>query len=123
MVYTVIASNGQSYDLPAKTLAVKEKLDKALNVDSEKGLSLKQKYQKIFDFVKDLVGADNLKEIFGSTNINDIDLGELELMVLKISDSYNNSITEYQNERLRSAFDSIPADKIDALTNAMKTAK
>ena len=120
MVYTVIAENGQSYDLPGKTIAVKEKLDKVLLIDSEKGLSLKQKYQKLFDFVKDLIGADNTKEIFGSTNINEIDLGELELMILKINDSYNRSVADYQNERIRSAFDSIPEDKIQALTSAAK---
>lgn len=120
MIYTVIASNGQSYDLPPKTIGVMEKLEKVLKIDSEKGLSIRQKYQKLLDFTKDILGAENAAEILNGNNLNDIDVGELELLILKIQDSYNDAVSEYRNEKLRESFDSIPADKIAALTEIGK---
>lgn len=120
MIYTVIASNGQSYDLPPKTINIMEKLDKVLKVDSEKGLSIRQKYQKIFDFVVELLSKEVAAEILGGQTLNDVDMGELELLVLKIQDSYNDAISEYRAEKLRDSFDSIPADKLKALTEIGK---
>lgn len=120
MIYTVIASNGQSYDLPAKSIEIMEKLDKVLRIDYEKGLSIRQKYQKIFDFAKDILGADNAAEILGGKTLNNIDVGELEILVLKIQDSYNDAVSEYRTAKLRDSFDSIPADKLAALTEIGK---
>lgn len=115
MEYTVIVDN-RSYDLPKKTIGIMEKLDEVLKVDS-KPLSMKQKYQKIFDFAK-LVLGNEVIEIFGSDKVTDIDVGELELLVLKIQDSYNQPIAEYQNEKFENSLGSIPTDKIKAITEA-----
>ena len=55
MEYTIIV-DGRSYDLPKKTLVITEKLDDVLRVDSVKGLTVKQKFEKLDACVKDLVG-------------------------------------------------------------------
>ena len=36
MVYTIIANNGRSYDLPKKTVTVMEDLDQAITIDNNK---------------------------------------------------------------------------------------
>ena len=123
MIYTVIASNGQSYDLPPKSINVMEKLDKILKIDSEKGLSIRQKYQKVYDFVVELLGKEVSAEILNGKTLNDVDMGELELLVLKIQDSYNDAISEYRAEKLRDSFEAIPADKLSALTEIGKAIK
>lgn len=117
MIYTVIA-NGQSYDLQAKTIAVMERLDEVLTIDS-KPLTLRQKYQKLFDFVKWIIGPE-IKEILGGDKITDIDVGELELLILKIQDAYNAPVTEYRTGKLEENLESIPADKLAAITEAAK---
>lgn len=122
MIYTVIASNGQSYDMPPKTLEVIERLDKVLKVDNEK-CSIRQKYQKVLDFVKFILGDENIVEILGGKSVDEIDVGELEVLVLKIQDAYNNAVTEYRTEKLRESFSSIPTDKIAALTEIGKAIK
>lgn len=123
MIYTVIASNGQSYDLPPKSINVMEKLDKILKIDSEKGLSIRQKYQKVYEFVVELLGKEVSAEILNGKTLNDVDMGELELLVLKIQDSYNDAISEYRAEKLRDSFEAIPADKLSALTEIGKAIK
>ena len=117
MEYTIIVDS-RSYDLPKKTVTVMEKLDDVLKVDSVKGLSLRQKFEKLHNFVKDVVGEENAKEIFGSDNIAEIDLSEVTLAVKKIADAYDKPIKDYDSEKMQKAFDGIPMEKIISMTKA-----
>ena len=120
MEYTIII-DGRSYDLPKKTLAVMEKLDDVLSVDSVKGLTVKQKFEKLHAFVKDLVGEDNASEMFGTDNLSEIDLSELTLAVKKVVSAYENPIADYDAEIARKKFDNVPIEKIVSLTKAAQT--
>lgn len=120
MVYSVTASNGNNYDLPIKNLGTIEKLNAVLKVDSTE-LNIKQKYQKLLDFVVDMLGEANVKEILGGAKLADIDFGELEVLILRIKTAYNKPVEDYQKEQLETSFDAIPTDKIVALTKAAET--
>ena len=120
MEYTIII-DGRSYDLPKKTLAVMEKLDDVLRVDSVKGLTVKQKFEKLHAFVKDLVGEDNASEMFGTDNQSEIDLSELTLAVKKVVSAYEKPIADYDAEIARKKFDNVPIEKIVSLTKAAQT--
>ena len=120
MIYTIIASNGQSYDLPAKTIAVMDSLNNILKID-QTDLGLKQKYQKILEFAVNVLGAEAVKEILGSDKVNDIDVGELELIILKIKAAYDKPIEEYRTEQLENSLEGIPTEKLLALTKAVNT--
>lgn len=120
MVYTIIV-NERSYDLPKKTVAVMEKLDDVLKVDQIKGLTVKQKFEKLHSFVKGLVGDSNTEEMFGSDNISEIDLSELTLAVKKIVAAYDKPITDYDAEMARQKFDNVPIEKIVSLSKAAQT--
>lgn len=120
MIYTIIASNGQSYDLPAKTIAVMDSLNNILKID-QTDLGLKQKYQKILEFAVNVLGDEAVKEILGSDKVNDIDVGELELIILKIKAAYDKPIEEYRTEQLENSLEGIPTEKLVALTKAVNT--
>ena len=120
MVYTIIV-NERSYDLPKKTIAVMEKIDDVLKVDQIKGLTVKQKFEKLHAFVKDLVGDSNAEEMFGSDNISEIDLSELTLAVKKIVAAYDKPINDYDAEMAKQKFDNVPIEKIVSLTKAAQT--
>ena len=119
MVYTIIV-DGRSYDLPKKTVAVMDKLDEVLKVDSRPNLSVRQKYEKLHLFVKDILGEESAKELFGSDNLAEIDLSELSLAVLKIDDAYNQPLADYQTDKMRESMNSIPTEKIVSLTKSMQ---
>ena len=121
MVYTIIV-NERSYDLPKKTVAVMEKIDDVLKVDQIKGLTVKQKFEKLHAFVNGLVGDSNAEEMFGSDNISEIDLSELTLAVKKIVAAYDKPITDYDAEMARQKFDNVPIEKIVSLSKAAQTA-
>lgn len=124
MIYTVIL-NGQSYDLPKKTMAVWTELDKTLKIDEIKNLSLRDKYKKVYDFIGNLLGHENMSEIFGSNNLDEIDLNELALAIKKIKETYEEPLKNYQMEQNLEAFNRIPLDKLDkiaGLTNLVQSA-
>ena len=120
MIYTIIASNGQSYDLPTKTIGVMDSLNNILKID-QTDLGLKQKYQKILEFAVNVLGDEAVKEILGSDKVNDIDVGELELIILKIKAAYDKPIEEYRAEQLENSLEGIPTEKLVALTKAVST--
>lgn len=119
MEYTVIV-NGQSYDLPKKTMKVAEDIDKLLKADADNKIALKDKYKKQYDFIKFLIGEDNAKEIFTTDDINEIDLPEITLTVKKIIDAYDKPITDYEIEKSRDRISELPLDKVIELAKVAK---
>lgn len=120
MEYTIIV-DGRSYDLPKKTVAVMDKLDEVLRVDSRPNLSARQKYEKLHSFVKEILGEQNARELLGSDDLTEIDLSELSLAVLKINDAYNQPLEEYRTNKMRESMSSIPTEKIVSLTKSMQS--
>lgn len=120
MEYTIIV-NGRSYDLPKKTMAVVEKMDEVLKIDSVKGLSVKQKFEKLHGFVKGLAGEEQAAEMFGSADLAEIDLSELTLAVKKIVDAYDKPISDYDAEKSLQRLNQLPIDKILSMTKAAQS--
>lgn len=121
MVHTVIL-NERSYDLPKKTIGIANKLDEVLKVDSIQRLSVRQKYEKLHVFVKDVLGEETAREIFGTDSLDEIDLSELTITVRKIVDAYEKPITDYQMEKNRERLAEIPMKQIESLTKAASMA-
>lgn len=117
MEYTIII-NGRSYDLPKKTVTVVEELDEIMKVDAVKGLTVKQKFEKLHSFIKGLVGEESAEEMFGSKDLAEIDLSELTLAVRYVIDAYDKPVTDYETSRSMRKFDGLPIDKIIATVNA-----
>ncbi|MFT3982280.1 MAG: hypothetical protein QM697_00120 [Lachnospiraceae bacterium] len=120
MQYTVII-NGQSYDLPKKTMKIVEDMDKVAKVDSVKGIGIRDKFKRLFDFIHNLVGEENAKEILGSDNLDEVDLSEVTLTFKQIMEAYDKPITDYQTEKTMDKFNSLPIDKIRNLAGAVNT--
>ena len=120
MDYTII-TNGRSYDLPKKTISVMNGLDEIMKIDHAPGLSLKQKYEKVHRFMKDLVGEENCKEMYGSDQLEEIDLSDLALSVKMVIDAYEKPLSDYEKEKNMEKLDNIPIEKIVSLTKAANT--
>lgn len=119
MEYTVII-NGRSYDLPKKNISVMEQLDAVLKVDQLK-IRPRQKFEKVHAFLKDMLGEEHAKELFGSDSLDEIDLSELSIAVLKINDAYNQPLTDYKIEKIRATMSNMQTDKLTALANSAST--
>lgn len=116
MQYTVIV-NGQSYDLPKKTIKVVEEMDKVAQIDNVKGLGIRDKFKALFDFIGGLVGKEAAKEILGSDKLDDVDLSEVTLTFAKIKDAYDKPLEDYNTDKSFQKLNSIPTDQIVKLAN------
>lgn len=121
MQYTVIVNN-QSYDLPPKTLSVMEKMESVLERDNS-NIPIKEKYKAIHTFISGLLGKENTKEIFGTDNLNEMDLCELTICFKKIVDAYDKPIADYMYEKNSEAINSLPLDKITDMVNVARELK
>ena len=117
MEYTIIV-NGKSYDLPKKTISVMSALDEVARVDENKNLDLRQKYDRRHRFMKDILGAESSKEIFGSEHLEEIDLSEITLAVNKVIDAYEKPVNDYNQEKNMSKLNGVPFEKSIALSKA-----
>lgn len=103
MEYTVIIKD-RSYDLPDKTLKVIEEMDTVVRVDEKRGMSIRDKYKRLYDFIVGLVGTENAKEILGSDNIEEVDLCEVTLTVKKILDVMSSLCLTIRPSRWKNSY-------------------
>ena len=120
MQYTVIVKD-RSYDLPPMTATVADKMESILKVDGQ-SCSLRQKYGKIHEGLKSILGEEQTADILGSKNFEEVDCKEMVLLVQMINDAYEAPMREYKAAQARERFASIPTDKIAALVNGAQMA-
>ena len=80
MEYTLQIHN-REYELPKKTLAVEEKIEKIKKLCRDSKITTRTQYENKLNFITEMVGEDNAKEIFESndiSNIAEMDLGEID---------------------------------------------
>ena len=118
MEYTVIIKD-RSYDLPDKTLKVVEEMDTVVRIDGKRGMSIRDKYKRLYDFIVELVGMENAKEILGSDNIEEVDLCEVTLTVKKILDAYEQPLLDYQTQQMEEQLRRVPIEKMAGITQTI----
>ena len=118
MEYTVIIKD-RSYDLPDKTLKVVEGMDTVVRIDGKRGMSIRDKYKRLYDFIVGLVGMENAKEILGSDNIEEVDLCEVTLTVKKILDAYEQPLLDYQTQQMEEQLRRVPIEKMAGITQTI----
>lgn len=118
MVYTIISDDMQSYDLPGKTLKVVEKIEALQRVDTNKDISIRDKYKKVHTFVADILGKEVAKEFLGTDKLEDMDLSVLTITAKKIIDAYDKPVDEYNMSKVQQTIDDIPLDKVTELIKA-----
>lgn len=114
MVYTII-HNRKSYDLPKKTISVMDEIDRCLKIDSS-GLSLRDRFDQLRLFLVNILGEDNVVEILGSNDLDEIDLSDITITFKKVVDAYEKPVNDYNNGKTREALSQIPFDKIAQLS-------
>lgn len=116
MVYTIIV-DGKSYDLPKKTIDVMTEIDTMIRIDANPNLSIREKYQRLHEFIVKIVGTENAREILGSDDLTEMDLSDMTITFQKIVTAYNKPVEDYKASQGLDALNQIPIEKIMALAN------
>lgn len=113
----------KTYTLPAKSIRVVEEMDRVAQVDNIRGMSVRDKFNVIMQFIIDLIGEANTKEILGSTSVEEVDLSMVTITFRMIVDAYNKPIADYNTRKSNEMFSSIPSDKIEKITKLAEVAR
>ena len=117
MKYTAIIDN-HSYELPSKTMEVAEKLDEALKVDTRNDLSIRAKYQLLYDTVNDLLGAENAEKALGGNSLETVDLSNVTLAFRSIVDAYDKPVADYAAKKARERLAASQVDQVVKIAHA-----
>lgn len=117
MKYTAIIDN-HSYELPSKTMEVTEKLDEALKVDTRNDLSIRAKYQLLYDTVNDLLGAENAEKALGGNSLETVDLSNVTLAFRSIVDAYDKPVADYAAKKARERLAASQVDQVVKIAHA-----
>lgn len=85
--------DGQSYELPKKTMALNDKIEAINNAKSTN-----EAYRKMLDFVVSGLGKEKVIELLGTDNIMDVDLTQLNILANAIVIGYDQLIYDQQIE-------------------------
>ena len=90
--------NGREYPLPPYTNSVRSKIERIAADDNSDKLDTGKKFENKYRFIKELIGEEAAKEVFGTDNIDEIDLNVITISYVRILHSYDRSITELEQE-------------------------
>lgn len=114
MTYTIIV-NKKSYDLPKRTVNTVAKLKEALEIDRTE-LDLLQKYERLYDFVKEMLGDEAAADVLGADTFEDVDVSDIEIVVLKIKAAYEKPVNDYKTGDLKKVLNDLPLDKLISIS-------
>lgn len=83
--------NNKNYDLPKKTLALNKKIE---NVNHSKSTS--EAYENMMEFVLEGLGEEKVIELLGTSDINEVDLIQLNLLCNQITMAYDETVMNEQ---------------------------
>ena len=84
---------GMAYDLPKFKKSVKNRMDQ-INKDNAGNLPDEKKYRNMYLFIKEMLGEDVAKEIFGTDDLDEMDLNEILVCYLGIANDYSKPVEE-----------------------------
>lgn len=103
----ILNYDGNTYELAKKTLAIAKKEDLMA-----RATTLEDAYRKQFDYAMEVLGDESFKKIFGSNNLNDIDLVLLTYICNEIDTAYMERINEQQRLKSEKLASNKAVDKI-----------
>lgn len=111
--------NDKSYDLRKKLIPVMQKLNNVIEIDNSI-CSEEEKSKSILDFICEVIEKKSVIDIFGTDDLNEIDLSELAIIFLMIKDAYDEPINEYHAKKQSQVLNNDFIEKISKLTSTIE---
>ncbi|WP_298637334.1 hypothetical protein [uncultured Solobacterium sp.] len=93
-------------------------MDSIFKLDAT-NLPNREKYKKMIEFIAKLVGQEAIEEIFGTEDLDEMDLNDITLAIFKVRDAYENPLANYQAEKSSEELSRIPLDKLQSFSKLM----
>lgn len=90
--------NGRTYTLPRYTNSVRSKIERIAADDVSDKLDAGKKFINKYQFIKEQIGEEAAQEIFGTDNIDEMDLNDITISYVRILRAYDRSVSELEQE-------------------------
>lgn len=90
--------NGRTYTLPRYTNSVRSKIDRIAADDVSDKVDAGKKFVNKYQFIRELIGEEAAKEVFGTDNIDEMDLNDITISYVRILHAYDKSVSELEQE-------------------------
>lgn len=92
--------NGVNCILPVFTRGIKKKIDETNEKLSNVEISIDDRIDSMYEFLKEAVGEENLNKALGSDDLDEIDLNDLNILYLKITKEYDKPLTDFNKPEI-----------------------
>lgn len=99
MQYTVI-HNGATYQLPVFTRKIKRSVDEVNDQIMNEDLPLDTRVDALHEFLREIIGDENLEKALGSADLDEVDLNEMNVLYLKITREYDRPVVEFKRPEI-----------------------
>lgn len=90
--------NGRTYTLPRYTNLVRSKIDRIAADDVSDKVDAGKKFVNKYQFIRELIGEEAAKEVFGTDNVDEMDLNDITISYVRILHAYEKSVSELERE-------------------------
>ena len=99
MQYTV-KHNGAPYILPVFTRGMKKKIDEVNERITNPESPVDDRVDALYGFVADVLGEENAAKALGTTDPDEMDLNELNILYIRITREYDRPVREANKPEL-----------------------
>ncbi|MCM1258798.1 MAG: hypothetical protein NC307_13215 [Roseburia sp.] len=111
--------NDRTYTLPRYTNSIRSKIDRIAADDISDKLDTGKKFESKYQFIKGLIGEESAMEVFGTDNMEEIDLNDITISYVRILHAYDKTVSELDQE---SKIASISPDDRELVMELIKNA-
>ena len=110
MNYEIMTNTDKIVQLPNYTIKLAESIEAVSSFTENPNNKFREKIKKMYNFLETIISKEIMDEDIGS--FNTCDPNNVNLMFLKVVDSYNSPVTEFNTDKISDRLDNIPLDKV-----------
>lgn len=95
-----VKHNGAIYILPVFTRGMKKKIDEVNEKIANPESPVDDRVDALYGFVADVLGEENVAKALGTTDPDEIDLNELNILYIRITREYDRPVREANKPEL-----------------------
>ena len=108
-------ATGETIHLPDYTVDIAEKIESVMLYADTKA-RFRDKIKKMYDFLANLLGKETVVEQFGK--FETCDPNDINLLFLRITDTYNRPVADYNDDKIVEKLDKTQIDKLSKIVDS-----
>ena len=108
-------ATGETIHLPDYTVDIAEKIESVMLYADTKA-RFRDKIKKMYDFLANLLGKEKVVEQFGK--FETCDPNDINLLFLRITDTYNRPVADYNDDKIVEKLDKTQIDKLSKIVDS-----